>query len=232
MKRFKNGIGKHKGKNITLVEYDGQPALRVGLTKRGGKAKKKNIVTYISLCDIGVFDEHNFHAHKRSDGKYVAKCSITNEYLHRIIMQPDCDQEIDHVDADPLNNVRGNLRPCTTRQNNLAKKQDKVKGFYGIYHSPRGCYQAIDSAGQKHGNFRAAEEAAIERDDMMMSDYFHSDAGEDLHTYGFIHWNYPEDVYNTYEDKLMESSAFLMIEAREAIKASQAMVKLNGWKCD
>lgn len=230
MKRFKDGIGRHRGKNITLVEYYGQPALRVGLTKRGGKAKKKNIVTYISLCDIGVFDEHNFHAHERSDGKYVAKCSITNEYLHRIIMQPDCDQEIDHVDADPLNNVRGNLRPCTTRQNNLAKKQDKVKGFYGIYHSPRGYYQAIDSAGQKYGDFKTAEEAAIERDDMMMSDYFRSDAGEDLHSFGFINWNFPEEVHKMYEDKFMDSYLFLWDEGRVAIKASEAILADTGWK--
>lgn len=230
MKRFKDGIGRHRGKNITLVEHDGQPALRVGLTKRGGKAKKKNIVTYISLSDIWVFDEHNFHAHHREDGKCVAKCSITNKYLHRIIMQPDDDQEIDHVDADPLNNVRGNLRPCTTRQNNLAKKQDKVKGFYGIYQSPRGHYQAIDSAGQKHGDFRTAEEAATERDDMMMSDYFHSYAGEVLHNFGFINWNFSEEVHKRYEDEFMESYLFLCDEEKGAIKASEAILEDTGWK--
>ncbi|CAK3669873.1 numod4 motif family protein [Vibrio crassostreae] len=228
MKRFKNGVGRHKGKNISLIERNGQPALRVGLTKRNGRAKKKNIVTYISLCDIWVLDEHSLYADQRSDGQYVARSS-TGEYLHRLIMTPDSDQEIDHVDADPLNNMRGNLRPCSTRQNNLAKKQEAVEGFYGIYHSPRGYYQAIDANGRKHGSYPDADEAARKRDEIMMEEYFHNESGEELHCFGFIHWNDFQSVYDCYDSLIMESDYYLIDEVKQATKASEHLMKEKGW---
>jgi hypothetical protein len=38
-------------------------------------------------------------------------------YMHRVIMLPDPDQQIDHINRDTLDNRRRNLRVCTNRQN-------------------------------------------------------------------------------------------------------------------
>lgn len=101
-------------------------------------------------------------------------------------MRLNDEQEVDYVDADPLNNSRGNLRRCTSRQNNLAKKTPKIRGFSGIHKNKWGWYKAIDGDGKKQGKFDTALEAAKARDELMLDTYFHSYSGEELHTYSFI----------------------------------------------
>jgi len=48
-------------------------------------------------------------------------------------MNPINEQEVEHVDANSLNNTRGNLWRCTKRQNNLVKKTPQLKGLNGIH---------------------------------------------------------------------------------------------------
>ncbi len=38
--------------------------------------------------------------------------------LHREIMKPEADMSVDHIDGNPLNNSRSNLRCCTQADNN------------------------------------------------------------------------------------------------------------------
>jgi len=38
--------------------------------------------------------------------------------LHRFIMQAPENMDVDHIDGNPLNNLRSNLRLCTTAENN------------------------------------------------------------------------------------------------------------------
>lgn len=42
-------------------------------------------------------------------------------YLHRIVIGAGCGQEVDHINRDPLDNRRCNLRLCTRSQNNMNK---------------------------------------------------------------------------------------------------------------
>jgi hypothetical protein len=44
------------------------------------------------------------------------KCK-RNAYMHREIMNPENNMQIDHIDGDGLNNTRINLRICTQSQN-------------------------------------------------------------------------------------------------------------------
>jgi hypothetical protein len=41
--------------------------------------------------------------------------------LHRYIMKPNDNEQVDHIDNDPMNNTRENLRPCNHQQNSNNK---------------------------------------------------------------------------------------------------------------
>ncbi|MFA0672601.1 numod4 motif family protein [Vibrio splendidus] len=217
MTRLKNGFGCHP-KNIQIVNIDHHITAKVGLGK--------NQTTLISLCDIEILNEHSFYAHKRKDGKYVARSNNGGAYLHRLLMNPDDEQEVDHVDANPLNNTRGNLRRCTTRQNNLAKKTPKLKGFSGIHKNKWGWYQAFDGDGKKQGKYYSAQKAAKARDDLMLDAYFHSHSGEELHTYSFIDWNFENPK------QANQSDNYLFDEIQEAQWLSFQVLQEKGWVCN
>ncbi len=218
MTRLKNGYGCHR-KNIQITTVDGHIVAKIGL------GKKKT--TLISLSDIDILLEHSFYSHQRKDGKYVAKSNKTGAYLHRLLMNPNGrSQEIDHVDANPLNNTRGNLRRCTTRQNNLAKKGSLVRGFNGIYKMKGGWYKAIGGDGKKSGRFDTAKKAAKARDELMADDYFHSEPDEELHTYSFIDWNFESP------EQAKESEDYLFDEIQDAQWLSGHLLEEKGWNCN
>lgn len=54
--------------------------------------------------------------------------------MHRFIMQPPENMVIDHIDGNPANNRRGNLRVCTQQQNmmNSRFKSNKSCGIQGV----------------------------------------------------------------------------------------------------
>ena len=55
-------------------------------------------------------------------------------YMHRVIMLPDPDQDVDHINGDPLDNRRANLRLCTRSQNNANTRlsSTNTSGFKGV----------------------------------------------------------------------------------------------------
>jgi len=50
--------------------------------------------------------------------------------LHRFLIQPQKKLVVDHIDCNPLNNCKANLRQCTPSQNcaNVRKRKNKFKG--------------------------------------------------------------------------------------------------------
>lgn len=70
------------------------------------------------------------HATGRPKGK---KCM----YMARYIMQPSEGMVVDHIDRNPHNNQRSNLRICTQGQNqrNRAKQRNNSSGYKGVYWS-------------------------------------------------------------------------------------------------
>lgn len=181
IKRFRDGYGKHT-KEVRIVNHEGQLVALISLGKRK--------ISMIDLCDIELLSERSFYAQQRNDGNWVARCSQDGQLLHRLIESPERGQEVDHVDKETLNNRRGNLRVCTSRQNNLAKDdQPTYKHWYGVKRV-YDYFRAWDAEEQKWvGKFSTVKRAALHRDDSYIAEYYHSWHDEPHHPYGFIQWN-------------------------------------------
>ena len=101
----------------------------------------------LSLC--------NWFCAKKSNKNYVAgnlfdegSKSLKRAYLHRVILGDECNGlVVDHIDGNPLNNHRSNLR-AVTHQENLRNRPNVVKnttsGFRGVnWHKQRGKWNAV-----------------------------------------------------------------------------------------
>ena len=108
----------------------------------------RGYVTYVDADDFAWLMEYTWHTRKKDNesgrerlrerveaattfrvdlpnGMY-AFCPIT---MHRLIMEAKPDQMVDHIDGDPLNNQRSNLRFVTNQQN--AWNARGAKSFMG-----------------------------------------------------------------------------------------------------
>lgn len=56
----------------------------------------------------------------------------TTQYLHRLILQAEPGQYVDHVDGDPFNNQRSNLRLVTNAQNQQNRQRARRDSRSGI----------------------------------------------------------------------------------------------------
>lgn len=88
-------------------------------------------------------------------------------YLHRLVWiyhNGDISNEIDHIDGNPENNLLGNLREATHRQNltNVAKLSNNKSGFRGVSKCPSGWIARIRISGKyAHlGVFKTPEAAS------------------------------------------------------------------------
>jgi len=65
---------------------------------------------------------------QKFDGKYKTL------YLHRFLMQPSIEMEIDHKDGDGLNCLRSNMRLCRSLDNNRNRKiqRGNKSGYKGV----------------------------------------------------------------------------------------------------
>ena len=65
--------------------------------------------------------------------------------LHRLILEPPDNMVVDHINHNPLDNRRSNLRVCTARENSRNKRKWKIDG--------QSKYKGVVPL--KHGKFRA-----------------------------------------------------------------------------
>ena len=63
------------------------------------------------------------------------KDGLCGKRLSRVIMGEPDGKMIDHINVNPLDNRRGNLRTCTNQQNQCNKNKTKsnTSGFKGVY---------------------------------------------------------------------------------------------------
>lgn len=106
--------------------------------------------------------------------------------MHRVIMQPPANLEVDHINGNMLDNRRANLRLATRRQNarNRRLSKDNTSGYKGAqWHAQLGRWQGRIKVNGKFislGVFDTAEAAGRAYDDAART-YF----GE------FAHPNFP-----------------------------------------
>jgi hypothetical protein len=107
----------------------------------------------------------------RGDAWYVmGKIKGKHVYMHRVIMNPPDDLEVDHINRNGLDNRRENLRLCTHSENNRNRRLLQSRNTTG--------YRGVERSGDKFraqiilmnkriylGSFSTAEEAARVRDE-------------------------------------------------------------------
>jgi hypothetical protein len=113
-----------------------------------------------------------FHWHRQSKG-YVATMTGPGGrkmlLLHDLLMAPPIGFEVDHVDGDPLNNRRRNLRIATHQANQVNRKRlhpRNKSGVRGVYRGKNGIWRACIMVNRRQihlGSFVDLNEAAEAR---------------------------------------------------------------------
>jgi hypothetical protein len=104
----------------------------VPLTK--GKYAKVSSEDYEAVAAWAWYFQSQGYAARTKRNKGGAKAGQKVIYMHRFIMDPPPELQIDHIDGDRLNNTRQNLRICTPSQNlqNAVSKRGKSK-YKGVH---------------------------------------------------------------------------------------------------
>lgn len=126
-------------------------------------------------CDFEELSKHRWLAHANYLGKFYPERAIREEGKQKtwrmywsIVGKPEKGFCVDHIDGNPLNNQRSNLRVCTYGENNANRghRSDNKVGLKGVvyykgtFREPR--YRAqINKNGKVRslGYFRTPEEA-------------------------------------------------------------------------
>jgi len=93
----------------------------------------------LTLGKFAIVDDDDFYtlsqitwqAQRRSDGKGFYAVSSTGIRMHRMILNAKCDEIVDHIDGDGLNNSRSNIRIGTQSQNCVNRKTTPGKYMRG-----------------------------------------------------------------------------------------------------
>lgn len=101
--------------------------------------------------------------YEKRNGKY---CAVL---MHRVIMQAQRGERVDHRDGNPLNNTRRNLRVATHNQNMMNRRcqsSNNTSGYKGVRLEYGKWRARIQCGGKKisGGCFDTAEEAAVAYD--------------------------------------------------------------------
>jgi len=101
-------------------------------------------------------------------GKYYAVSGGREKSIHRVVMDAPKGMDVDHINGNPLDNRKQNLRLCSRSENCRNKKvrSDSKSGFKGVYQTKSGRFQAYIgnpnevSRNIKLGTYDTPEEAA------------------------------------------------------------------------
>lgn len=98
--------------------------------------------TLVSECDFDWLNQWKWHCgHNGYAGRKIERERKDGKrnrgfiYLHRFIMGAEGGIEVDHIDGNPLNNCRENLRFCNSAQNkhNQRPKRGGMSKYKGVY---------------------------------------------------------------------------------------------------
>jgi hypothetical protein len=120
----------------------------------------KGAVAIIDESDIPLVGRHSWHL---SNGYAVTKCSARTIYMHRLLLKPPPELEVDHIDGDRLNNRRLNLRladDVQQRANQIARPGSRSR-YRGVTWDATGKKWAARLGSRWLGSYMTEEEAAL-----------------------------------------------------------------------
>lgn len=107
--------------------------------------KDKHYTAYIDYADFDLVKEYGLApTHSKRKPDYMVYVNISpkapngSHALHRLLMDPPKDMVVDHINRNPLDNRRINLRVCTMEENNrnLSLRKNNSSGTMGVYFKP------------------------------------------------------------------------------------------------
>ena len=130
----------------------------------------KGRVVLVDDSDLPLLIRWRWYWCRNARGGYAYGRSINNpgrrhSYMHRVLMNPPADKDVDHINGDGLDNRRANLRICSRGQN-LAHGRNRGSsgGYRGVYRvSGSVRYEAkigVNGSRFRLGSFLEAIEAA------------------------------------------------------------------------
>ena len=93
--------------------------------------------------DYNYLSQFNWQVDKHNVVRFHNKNG--SSLIHRLIMKPPDDMEIDHIDGNRLNNQKSNLRLANSSQNkcNRGARKDNKSGYKGVsWHKQRNKWTA------------------------------------------------------------------------------------------
>jgi hypothetical protein len=67
-----------------------------------------------------------------NNGRVIAKINKKYTQIGRFLLNPPSDKEVDHINRDPLDNRRCNLRICSHMDNSKNRDDERTKKFRGV----------------------------------------------------------------------------------------------------
>ena len=101
--------------------------------------KHPNTYTIVDDEDYEKLNQYKWRAHLFYSGLYVRRNDYSGEkrvdlLMHRVIMNTPHRVLVDHINHDPLDNRKCNLRNCTSSENqmNSNKQSNNTSGYKGV----------------------------------------------------------------------------------------------------
>lgn len=125
----------------------------------------------VSPEDASLVAPYRWGLNRAKGGKFYLMASRNGEtiHMHRLIAKPPEGMVVDHINANPMDNRRENLRVCTPKQNSMSRRRYKgaASQYKGV--TPRdGKWRAQISVNRKTlvlGKFTSEIDAARAYDD-------------------------------------------------------------------
>ena len=130
-----------------------------------GYTSNTNEPFYFDLEDYELIKDYCWHISNKGYVTTLDRTTGKRILLHRLVMHPENDEVVDHINRDKLDNRKANLRVCTSSDNakNRGTRKNNVSGVTGvIWNKQASKWQAIInvSGKRKHlGYFTDINEA-------------------------------------------------------------------------
>lgn len=151
----------NKGRGIVPYKIytttpDGEECVKIPLTQ--------NKYALIDEEDWERINSYKWRIKSSSNTEYAQTGDSKSVFLHRFIMSPPNNKEIDHINGNGLDNRKKNLRICTRSQNIINRKFDNKTGYRGVkWYKPYKKWTAVITKNYKSynlGYFLNKEDAA------------------------------------------------------------------------